>query len=87
MDIAMYKMIHNSYQNSEKKKLYRYIKSLQSDCSGIPSLQKNNETFAGCEDKANTYLKWLFLHYFLIEKMIIYLILKIRLPQYPPIAR
>ena len=50
----MYKIIHNSYQNGKKKSFYRYIKSLRSDCSSIPSLQKKgDQTFTDSQVKAN----------------------------------
>ena len=33
------------YQSGIKKQFYRYIKSLRSDCAGIPPLLKDDQTF------------------------------------------
>jgi len=49
----MHKMIHNSYQDGKKNRFCRYIKSLRSDCSSIPSLQKGDQTFTDSQVKAN----------------------------------
>jgi len=32
----MFKIVYTPYENGKCKKFYRYIKSLHSDCSGIP---------------------------------------------------
>ena len=36
----MYKTVHTPYENGKRKRFYKYIKSLRSDHTGIPSLEK-----------------------------------------------
>jgi len=48
----MFKLVHTPSENGKRKKFYRYIKSLQSDCSGIPTLQKDGKSYTDSQDKA-----------------------------------
>ena len=49
----MSNIIHDSYANSKKKKLFSYIKSLRKDYCGVPTLQKDGLSYDGNQAKAD----------------------------------
>ena len=48
----MYKTVHTLYENGKQKRFYKYIKSLRSDHTGTPSLEKNGKLYTTSQDKA-----------------------------------
>ena len=48
----MYKTIHNPYVYGKRKMFYKYIKSLRSDHTGIPSLERNGQSYTTSQEKA-----------------------------------
>ena len=59
----MYKTIHTPYENGKRKRFYKYIKSLKSDHTGIPPLQKDGKSFTASHAKAkilNNYFSTVF---------------------------
>ena len=46
-------IIHDSYKNGKKKKLFSYIKSLCTDYCGVDTLQKDVMLYSDSQDKAN----------------------------------
>ena len=46
-------IIHESYENGIKKKLFSYIKSLRTDYCGVDTLQKDGILYSDNQDKAN----------------------------------
>ena len=49
----MSNIIHESYENGKKKKLFSYIKSLRPDFCGVDTLQKDGILYSDDQDKAN----------------------------------
>ena len=49
----MNKTIFNPFENGRKKNLFRYVKSLRRDNTGIPTLYNNGTAYLTNEAKAN----------------------------------
>jgi len=41
----IYKTVHTPYENEKQKRFCKYIKSLQSNHTGIPSLKRNGQSY------------------------------------------
>ena len=51
----MSNIIHESYENGKKKKLFSYIKSLRADFCGVDTLQKDDVLYSDNETIRLTY--------------------------------
>ena len=51
-NLYMYKTVHIPYNNGKQKRFYKYIKSLWTDHSGIPSLKRDGQSYTTSKEKA-----------------------------------